>query len=159
MVNSQFGAILKEFEAFLKCPLEPDLNDSCLIKMKKMGISIQLEMDRYGKLLIGCRVGALPMSRFRENMIKQALKSNEATLPSTGIFGFSHKSSQLILFLHLNPDTLTNDQILAVMPPFIAKAKLWADAIAKGEIPSIDLSTSKSSPSGLFGLMTKSDSK
>jgi hypothetical protein len=153
MVNSQFEAILKGFEPFFQCPLEPDTNDSCLIKMG-IGISIQIELDRSGQLLIGCRLGALPMSRYRNNLIQEALKSNGASLPSTGAFGFSQKSTHLILFLKLNTD-LTPDQLSKIMLPFITKAKLWADAISKGETPTLNPSSSANEPSGLFGLISK----
>lgn len=152
MVNTQFGAILKQFEPFFKCPLEPDANDSCLIKLG-IGIEIQIELDRYGQLLIGCRVGSLPMSRFRNNLIQEALKSNGAAVPSTGIFGFSQKSNHLILFVKLNAN-LPAHQLLTLIPVFIAKAKLWSDAIAKGETPQGSAVT-PGTPSGLFGLISK----
>ena len=151
MVSSQFAGILKEFENFFNCPLEPDANDSCLINMG-IGVTIQMELDRYGFILIGCRLGAVPMGRYRDNLIRAALRSNDETIPSTGILGFSHKLNQLILFMKLNPQRLTVHQILALMPPFVTKAKLWKDAIAKGEVPSVSLSASKK-PSGLFGLI------
>jgi hypothetical protein len=154
MDNSQLGVILKEFEPFFKCHLEPDSHDSCLIKMG-LGISIQIEIDRYGYLLIGCRVGTIPIGRFRDNVLKQALKSNEFTLPSTGILGFSQKTHHLILFIKMNPTSLTPDQIQAQLPPFIKKAKRWVDAIAKGEIPPIDQESKSGSPSGLFSLISK----
>jgi hypothetical protein len=153
MVNSQFGAILKGFEPFFQCPLEPDANDSCLVKMG-IGISIQIELDRSSQLLIGCRLGSLPMSRYRNNLLKEALKSNGASLPSTGVFGFSQKSNHLILFIKLNSD-LTPDQLSQAMFPFMAKAKLWTDAISKGETPTLNPSSSANSPSGLFGLISK----
>lgn len=154
MADSQFGVILKDFEDFFHCPLEPDANNSCLIKME-IGISIQIELDRYDQLLIGCRLGALPMSRYRDNLIQAALKSNEAALPSIGIFGFSQKSNQLILFIKHDPNTLTANEILTVLPPFIAKAKQWSEAIAKGETPTVTSSSTESAPSGLFGLISK----
>ena len=152
MVSSQFGAILKEFETYFKCPLVPDANDSCLIGLE-MGISIQIELDRYGIILIGCRLGSVHMGRYRDNLIREALKSNEISLPSTGTFGFSQKSNQLILFMKINPTLLSVHYILEVMPPFIAKAKLWADAIAKGIVPA-EVSSSSSKPSGIFGLIS-----
>lgn len=153
MVRSQFGAILKEFENFFHCPLEPDENDSCLIKME-IGISLQVELDRYGFILIGCRLGALHMGRYRDNLVRAALQSNEMTPFSTGILGFSQKSSQLILFMKLNPQVLPTHQILAVLPPFIAKAKQWTDAIAKGEVPVVTAADSSKIVSGLFGLIS-----
>ena len=154
MVNTQFGAILKEFEPFFNCPLVPDENDSCLIKTKS-GLSIQIEQDRYGLLLIGCRLGALPMSRYRDNLIQQALKSNDSSLPFTGTFGFSLKSNQLILFIRLNPANFAINQLQKIMVAFIIKAKQWTEAIAKNEMPTVNKSASSSSASGLFGLMPK----
>jgi hypothetical protein len=151
MVSTQFGAILKELEPFFKCPLVPDQNNSCLIHMG-IGISIQLELDRYGFLLIGCRVATLPMNRYRDNIIQQAMKSNDADLPSTGVFGFGHKTSHLILFLRLDPSNTSPHQILALLPPYIAKAKKWNEAIAKGEMPSIEGSVPTKTSSGMFGL-------
>ena len=153
MVSTQFGAILKEFETYFNCPLVPDANDSCLITLG-IGISLQIELDRYGLVLIGCRLGAVHMGRYRDNLIREALKSNEITLPSTGVIGFSQKSSQLILFMKINPLFFSVHQILAVMPPFIAKAKQWTDAIAKGVVPTIIPTSSSNKPSGIFGLIS-----
>ena len=154
MVSSQFGALLKEFEPFFNCPLEPDENNSCLIHLG-IGISLQIEMDRQGMILIGSRLGAVHMGRYRDQLIRQALKSNASSF-STGIFGFSHKSNQLILFLTLNPHQLNSHQITQLLSPFITKAQSWKEAIEKGEIPTIlPISASKSNePSGIFGLMS-----
>jgi hypothetical protein len=154
MVSSQFGAILKEFEAFFNCPLEPDLNDSCLITLGT-GITLQIELDRYGLIVIGCRLGSIHMGGYRNTLIREALKSNGKMLPSTGVLGFSQKSSQLILFIKLDPSLISIHQILALLPPFLAKSKLWAEAIAKGEIPtSVNLTGSFKMPSGIFGLIS-----
>lgn len=151
MVRTQFGAILKELEKFFHCPLEPDENDSCLVKMGS-GIDLQIELDRYGFLLIGCRLGAVHMGRYRDNLIRAALKSNEATPPSSGILGFSQKSNQLILFMKIDPKNLSPHQISTLLPPFITKAKQWSDAIAKGEVPVTSTPDTKIA-SGIFGLI------
>lgn len=153
MVSTQFGAILKELEPFFKCPLEPDQNNSCLVKMG-IGISLQLEIDRTGFLLVGCRLGVLPMSRYRDNLIQQALKSNNFSIPSQGIFGFSQKSNQLIFFMRVDPAICPPSQIVSLLQPFVTKAKKWADAIAAGQTPDVETEapTSKGA-SGIFGLM------
>lgn len=153
MVSNQFEAILKEFSSFFNCSLTPDENNSCHIKVNNQ-ISIQLELDRYGLLLVACRIASLPMSRYRDHLVHAALKFNEATLPLTGIFGFGQKSQQFILFIKLDPQTLSPYQIALLLPPFIAKAKQWIDAIAKGEVPSATSQTGSNTPSGLFGLIS-----
>lgn len=152
MVESQFGAILKEFETFFNCPLKPDDNHSCLIKMG-IGIALQVELNRDGMILIGCRLGTLPMGRYRDLIIREALKSNDATSLASGILGFSQKLNQLVLFTRLDPNLLSPDYMLALLPPFVTKAKLWVDTIAKGELPASSAASSRL-PSGIFGLIS-----
>lgn len=150
MVHSQLGNILKEFESFFQCPLTPDTNDSCLIRTGN--ISLQIELDRYGLLLIGCHIATMPSSRYRNNLIHAALRFNEATLPSTGIFGFSQKLQEFILFLTIDPQSITPHLISSTLPPFLNKAKQWMETIEKNEVPSLAITTPKSS--GIFGLIS-----
>ena len=136
MVESQMSYILKELEGFFHCSLEPDKNNSCLIKMG-IGLSLQIELDRQGYLLIGCKLGALYMGRYRSDLMRAALESNALTPLSTGVLGYSHKSSQLILFLRINQNETPMHEWIEQLPLFIEKAKLWTNAITKNEIPAI----------------------
>lgn len=146
-----FETILKDFEPFFQCSLQPDHNDSCLIKMG-IGLHVQMELYNNGFLLIGCRLGILPAGNYRNQIIRAALQSNTHQLPSAGVFGLSPKSHQLILFLFLDPRHLTADKILAIMTPFLARAKEWADALSQGTVPSVTKSDDLSqSPIKLFG--------
>ncbi len=138
MVSSQFEAILKDFEPFFKCRLQADQNESCLIKMGH-GISLQMELNRYGLLLIGCRIGELPRGRFQDDVIREALKANDFYPPLTGIFGISRKSNSLILYLIIDPHKLDQDKISNLLNPFIAKAKLWSDSVNQGNIPTLGM--------------------
>lgn len=153
MVSSQFGGILKEFEPFFGCELEPDSNNSCLILMD-IGLSIQIELNRYGLLLVGCRMPTLPRNRFGDNLIKAALKFNELSLPSTGIFGYSQKYQQLILFIKIDPNDLNPQFIQEILTPFIKKAKNWVDAVKNDKIPSLGEETEKARATGLFGIIS-----
>jgi len=153
MVTSQFESLLKEFESFFDCPLHPDKNNSCYIKLPE-GIHVQIELDKDGQVLIGCRLGIVHMGRYRENLMRQALKSNEATIPSTGVFGFSHKSNHLILFMKIKSLNLNTNLIKDSLPPFIEKGKIWKEAIEKGEIPVVQPAMHKKGSAGLFGLIS-----
>jgi Tir chaperone protein (CesT) family len=150
MVSSQFESILKDFESFFQCQLQPDANDSCLVKLAS-GLKVQIEMNSLGFLIVGCRLGALQMGRFRERVIQESLKANEINAPSTGIFGYSHKSQQLILFLSIDPKGVSSDKISTLIEPFVAKAQLWSDALSKGETPPLSVMASPLSPS-FFGI-------
>ena len=151
MVATLFETLLKEFEPYFRCPLKPDENESCLIHLG-MGFDVQIELNRYGLVLIGCKLGVLPHSRYRDLIFKQALKINGTTPPSTGIFGYSQKSSQLILFLILDPQTLNPDRITAILNPFFIKANLWAQAIKQATVPLAKETAPASGPAALFGL-------
>lgn len=149
MVETQLGVVLRDLEPFFKCHLVPDNNNSCLIKMGK-GLRVQIELDRAGFLLIGCRLGQVHMGNYRNSLIRAALQSNEFTPATTGVLGFSHKSNQLILFLRINLDEVMMHHVLDLLPPFIEKARSWCEAIAAGSVPII--ATETASP-GLFGLI------
>ncbi len=151
MLSSQFIALLKDLEPFFKCKLEPDQHQACLIKMG-IGIRIQLELDSYGEnLLVGVRLGVIPMSRYRENVFKAALKANGSSSPSTGIFAYSQKTGNLILFATIPFQEADQEKVIATLTPLIAKAHIWAEALSRGDIPI--LTERPSGQSGLFGLI------
>jgi hypothetical protein len=152
MVNSLFEGILKDLEFFFKCHLEPDQNDSCLIHLGNL-LSLQIELDSVGHLLIGSRLGRVLAGPYRNNLLRAALKSNDTFPPSTGVLGFSQKSQQLILFIYINPSELHQDQISSILLPFIQKAKRWREAISSNEIPIIEQQSNCSSK-GLFDLVS-----
>lgn len=152
MVTSQFGAILKELEKFTGCPLQPDENDSCLIQFPD-GLKMQFEIDRFGMFLAGCILGTLSFGRNRGEFIRAALKTNEIDPPFAGIFGYNSKTTQLILFLKVDPQKMNTLELLSLLPPFFVKANKWTDAIASGQPPKV-IGESSSKPAGLFGLMS-----
>lgn len=150
MVTSAFGSILKDLEFFFQCKLEPDSNQSCLIKLAS-GLEIQMEMAKRGEhFIIISRLGQLPMSRYRDNLIKEALKFNGLTSPRPGIFAFSQRSNNLSLFLKIDLRFLNPDKAAALLPSFIETAQSWKDAIIKGETPSLPNNSKKQN---LFGMI------
>lgn len=149
MHNTPFDLLLKEFEPFFNCPLTADENNTCLIKMG-LGLSLQLEMNIDGQFIIGCVLGTLPSNRYRNDIITEALKSNNAYPPSDGVLSFSHKTNHLILFILVDPQKLNQEWINSKVPVFIQRASIWSKAIENGEIPSIQYPTETTS--GIFGL-------
>ncbi|MCE2982349.1 MAG: CesT family type III secretion system chaperone [Parachlamydia sp.] len=137
MVSSQFDSVLKEFEFFFNCPLQADQNNACLINMG-IGVSLQMELNRNGLLLIGSRIADLTGGRFQDEVLKEALKSNGSSPPFSGTFGCGPTSHALILFLIVEPGTITQDKVTHLLTPFIAKAQKWIAALQNGEIPSSD---------------------
>ena len=133
MVSGYFEGILKELEPFFNCPLPIDQNNACLVKMG-IGISVQMELNRYSQLLVGVRLGSIE-GAYANQLLVEALKSNARSLPSTGVLGFKKKTRELILFLLLDPAEINKNRVEELLPVFISKAKLWKDAISTSQIP------------------------
>jgi hypothetical protein len=155
MVASRFESILKDLEPFFHCRLEPDQNNACLIKLNNAGgIEIQLELDRSGDhLLMGCRVGPIPPGRYRENVFKEALKSNHLYPHSRNIFGYSRKSDLLIVYALCPINETNSEKIIEILPPFIHQARTWTEALNRGEVPSFLTTSPTHQGGGLFGLI------
>lgn len=152
MVANQFEAILQDLEPYFKCKLTPDNNNSCLVKMG-IGIQVQMELDPYGEdFVIGARLGVISSGRYREAVFREALKANNFYPPRQGIFSFSRKSGNLILFIAIPLRDVNRDKLIKILNPFIARAHIWSQAISRGAIPMGVEETASSSKSGLFGL-------
>lgn len=154
MITDTFGALLQELGKMLKIPhLQPDQNNSCLIKFNN-GLSIQLELDKGGYfLLIGCDLGPVPPGRYRENVFREALMANGMPYPRYGDFSYSRKSDHLLLTSRLPIKDLNGEKIALELTPFIEKANNWQNSLSRGEIPShIPSTLSSKGGSGMFGL-------
>lgn len=154
MVSDIFGTLLEDIgKKFGDITLRPDKNNSCLIKLKG-GTEIQLEMDHSGQFLVmGCKLGEIPPGRYRENLLKEALKANNLPYPLHGVLAYSQKGNTLILYQKL----IVNDQIASTVaseiPEFAEKAKVWLTAIQQSNLPTINLTeATQKTGGGMFGL-------
>lgn len=136
MVTDSFGQLLEEMAKLLNIPkLEPDRNNSCLIKFPK-GPSIQFEIEKSGnQFLIACDLGEIPAGPYRENVFREALKYNGRPYPHVCQFAYSKQTNKLIM-THLLPlSNLRGEQVIEALTPFQALAGQWAEALARGEVP------------------------
>jgi Tir chaperone protein (CesT) family len=150
MVKDLFDALLSEIGHALKLPdLHQDRNNSCLIKMPT-GIDIQMEMHpRLQEFILGSDLGEVPLGRYRENIFMEALKANGMPYPQHGVLAYSTKSGHMVLYEKFHTRDLTGQRIADEIPLFIEKAKIWKDALEKGEIPAV---TGVRTSMGMFGL-------
>lgn len=152
MVADAFGTLLQELGKILKIPtLEPDQNNSCLVKFPNAPTT-QFELDRSGTfLVIGCDLGEVPAGRYRETIFREALIANGMPYPRNGDFAYSKQTDHLILTAVLPLSQLTGDKVAMVLLPFLEKAKHWQESISRNEIPS-RYGHAASKGSGMFGL-------
>lgn len=157
MITDKFGNLLEELGKTLKVSLKPDKHGDCLLRFKS-GVSVQLECDSTGeKLHVVSDLGQIPQGRYRENVMREALKANGLPPPRQGVFAFGKKSESLILQDTLNFDELSGEKLAEFLQLFTQKAELWKNTITRGEVPSFmgnELSFGGlQQPGGLFGLM------
>lgn len=152
MVTDILGSILQELSTALQIPnLQPDKNNSCLIKFKN-GQEIQMEMDKSGQFLIlGTTIGHTVPGRYRENIFREALRANHLAERQHGVFAYSKQSDTLILFQMIPIQDLTGEKVSSLITPMMERARVWVDAISRGDTPPVEQSTI-SGRSGMFGL-------
>ncbi len=156
MVTDRFGTLVEELGKVLKIKLSADSNGCCMIRYKS-GIEVCLEPTADGRnVMIAIEVCEIPPGRFRENILREALKANGLPLPRKGVFAFSKKKDTLILYDQLLVEELTGEKLMDFLIPIQQKAEMWKAAISNGEVPSFSANEltfgRKSAGSGMLGL-------
>ncbi len=154
MVAGAFGQFLEELGKTLNIAnLHPDSNDSCLIRMKN-GIRLQLEMDSKGEsLILAVDLGEVPLGRYRTDLFKEALKTNNGPLPLSGILAYSTKKNHLILFEKFSSNAIKASVVAAKIPSLLRKAAIWTESIKQGAMPPPEYQAQSPGPSqNIFGL-------
>lgn len=148
-----FEQLLDDLSHVMNITLKPDANQSCLIRLKDK-INIQLELDKAQEnLTFGVMLGELQVGKYRENVLKEALKANYDKSPFMGVLAFSDKKNALVLFQITSIQNLTGEQIYSTMLELFDKALPWQDALSRGEVPYISTGSSKiAQESNIFNL-------
>ncbi len=132
-MTDPFSALLDSLGTLFGLPLEADQNNACALQIKK-GLVIQLQPDdTMGKVLIASRVVEVPPGKFRENVLKEALKANGLADPRVGTFAFVAKTNTLVLFQYYPIDILNGERLAGLIMPFIDLAEQWRVAVLAGK--------------------------
>jgi len=117
----------------LGLPLHTDKNNACALQIKK-GIIVQLQPDEsLEKILIASKISEVPPGKFRENVLKEALKANGYPDPRIGTFSFLPSTNTLVLFQQYPIDILTGERLAGLIVPFFDLAEQWRVAILNGK--------------------------
>lgn len=132
-----FEGLLKELSSKLEVDLKPDQHQACRLLFHDT-IDLQLEMDRSQEhLVVGAELGELLPGKFRETVLREALKANGEPQPIFGTLAFSTRKNQLILFEVFDIDKVNGAVLFDFLIPFTEKATLWKDGLQKGQTPPI----------------------
>jgi hypothetical protein len=132
-VIDRFEETLRLFGNSLDLPLHIDKNGACAILVQ--GIVIQLQPNStQEKLIVGCKIMEINPGRFRENVLKEALKANALADPRVGIFAYIGSINTLFLFQEYPFDLLVSgERIASLVSPFIKTCADWKQAVQNGQ--------------------------
>lgn len=152
MVTDLFGNILEDVSIVLQLPtLQSDKNNSCLIKFQD-DLRLQMEVDRGAEFIIFmAELGEVFPGRYKENIFREALRANNEPYPRYGYFAYRQQAKVLVLLDMIPVREVNQDKLKAFLIPFIDKARVWKEAIKRGEIPQSSVSSSREG-GALFGL-------
>lgn len=133
-----FEELIKELGQKIGRTLLPDSNQSCRLKVDDQ-LFVQIDLDASGdKILIGALLGTLIQGTYRNLLFKQAMCVNGTSVTPRGILAYSDKKDSLVLFHFFSLQHINGEKLYHFLRLFIAHARLWRDAISKGEIPQLE---------------------
>lgn len=143
----RFQELLWDLGEIIELPLHVDKNHACCILLDER-LKIQMEMSSEEEsLLVASFLSELPPGRFRENILKEALKLN-GTYHPFGTFAYIKKTNVLLLHKTLLAKDLNGQKLADFLEIFAAEAERWQNAIANSQAaPSEYLKTHHDRPS------------
>lgn len=146
----RFEELLKELGAEFGTSLHLDKRGACRLNVNE-NMTIQLECDGpHEKLLVATFICDLPPGKFRENILRDALKAN-GPFPENGTLGYSSKNNQLALFKYFKISETNAKTLADFLVLFAEKAGKWRQAVENGTTATL-VSNASHPPSGMFGL-------
>ena len=145
-----FEELIQELGRLFNTPLHAERSRLCRLRINDL-LQIQIEFDESkNRILLASFVCDLPPGKFRENVLREALKSNNL-FPSVGTLAYSERNNKLVLFTYFSIASINANKLSEALLTFIDKADQWRVAVETGRLASI--SSSPPSKEGTpFGL-------
>jgi len=133
---SKFEQLLQELSDKIDISLKVDDNEACAILYDEK-ITVQLEMDNDEEnILVTCSIIELPPGKFRENVLKEALKENNK-YPYLASFGYFYDDNCLAAFNYLNFANLNAQILFDYLNVFSEMCFTYHEAITNGQVSPI----------------------
>lgn len=111
--------------------LHIDHSYACSLQLRELVIQLQLDISQEN-LWIFTKLIEVPPGKFRENVLREALKANSLADPRVGTFGYVAATGQLALFQKYPLLILNGERLAGLMAAFIEMAEAWKKSIASG---------------------------
>lgn len=148
--KDRFEELLQELSVEFGLPFHPDRRGACKLKIND-SFHVQLECDApQENLLIAAFICEIPPGKFRENILKDALKSN-GPFPTIGTLSYAERNNQLALYATLRLSNLNGKILADFLTAFVEKAGSWRLGVETGNTANLLPQQAKRSGS-IFGL-------
>ncbi len=129
----KFEELLKDLGRIFHLSLQVDSQNACTLQLREQ-IRIQLQLDlSQENLWIFSKLIEIPPGKFRENVLREALKANGIPDPRVGIFGYLASTNHLILFQKYPLFLLDGERLSGLIGAFLEMGESWIQAIASGQ--------------------------
>lgn len=150
-MTDRFTELIAELGGFLGLALFVDRHGACSLQVHGK-TKIQMQMDPTQRnLLIASIAIEVPPGKFRENVLKDALKINQLPDPRPAIIGYLPVNNHLTLHQSLPVDILDGKRLAAYFGAFMTETESWIEAIQHGRTAPLVLAPDNP-PSHPFGL-------
>ncbi len=128
----RFEEILWDLGELIDLPLYVDKNRACkLVIDEKLPVQFEMDMNQ-DMLMVGSSICELPPGKFRESVLKEALKANGNRAYGHGILSYVERNNTLVIFEYFYTKGLTGETLATYLETFIPYANSWRDAIETG---------------------------
>lgn len=148
-MTDRFEQLLSQLGPFFGIKLHPDKVGACTVAINPH-TKVQLQLDiSLENLLLFAKIIEIPPGKFRENVLKDALKANGLPDPLPGILAYLPDTSYLTLYQSYPVSILNGERLAGLVGAFLEMAESWHNAIKAGQSAPLP---SRPLPSGPFGI-------
>ena len=132
-MTDRFEDLIQQLGHFLEMDLHVDHNRACLLQIHDT-IRIQLQLDAaQEKLLMASFAIEVPPGKFRENVLREALKTNSLPDPRPAILSYLPQNNSLVLHQMFPLDILNGERLAGYFGAFLEQVESYVKAITNGQ--------------------------
>ena len=130
----RFQQLLYDLSEILEIPLYADQMQRCRLSINEL-IEVQMEYNSASeKVLMASFCCEIPPGKFRENVLKEALKAN-SLFPRIGSYGYSPMKNKLALFEYISLEGMHRDKFADLLAQFCDRVERTKRAVETNNLP------------------------
>jgi hypothetical protein len=129
----KYKSLIQQLSDRLKKQIYPNLHNVVVLFIEN-SVKVHIELDPTEEyLIIGAFIGDLPPGKFREHILKDALKSNFSLQKNKGILSYIGKENTLTVHTKLLLEKTTIDSLMQCLKDLTKRAQSWQEAFEEGK--------------------------